>query len=26
VLFLGLMVLVLVPAFSVWLPGRFGLS
>ena len=26
VLFLGLMVLVLVPAFSLWLPGRFGLS
>jgi tripartite ATP-independent transporter DctM subunit len=26
VLFLGLMVLVLVPAFSLWLPGRFGLN
>jgi TRAP-type C4-dicarboxylate transport system permease large subunit len=26
VLFLGLMLLVLVPAFSLWLPGRFGLN
>jgi len=25
VLFLGLMLLVFVPAFSLWLPGRFGL-
>jgi TRAP-type C4-dicarboxylate transport system permease large subunit len=24
VLFLGLMLLVFVPAFSLWLPGRFG--
>jgi TRAP-type C4-dicarboxylate transport system permease large subunit len=24
VLFIGLMVLVYVPAFSLWLPGRFG--
>ena len=26
VLFLGLLLLVLVPAFSLWLPGRFGLG